>query len=146
MGYHSGVSSKDSENIFQQHPETMSRLWKNHTKQMDDSTVDPDLQNKRKRNLGRKGINLEYLHMALKEIPIKIETASRAVATALGVLKSTQLNNLKILGLRTSSRCLKPFLLAPGKKARLEWALQRVRDSADGAHKIHHLFRRPRPP
>ena len=66
------------------------------------------LSNKRKGRSGRRGINLEYLREALKSVPAESRTSQRAVAVALGIPHTTLHNNLKKLGLKTTSRSLKP--------------------------------------
>ena len=40
---------------FEQHPETINRLWKSYNQQKEDGVVDPNLDNRRKVNSGRKG-------------------------------------------------------------------------------------------
>ena len=124
---------------FEQHPETISRLWKSYNQQKEDGVVDPNLDNRRKVNSGRKGIDLVAVRSALKEIPIKSRTTIRGVAAALGVPKMTLFDNLKKLGLRAASRFLKPLLTDDNKKARLEWALRWVSSSPGHGHKIHHF-------
>ena len=124
---------------FEQHPETISRLWKSFNQQKEDGVVDPNLDNRRKVNSGRKGIDLVAVRSALKEIPIKSRTTIRGVAAALGVPKMTLFDNLKKLGLRATSRFLKPLLTDDNKKARLEWALRWVSSGPGHGHKIHHF-------
>ncbi|CAM9233971.1 unnamed protein product [Pylaiella littoralis] len=103
---------------FQQHPQTISRLWKDYNKQKDAGEVDPNLDNKRKQKSGRKGIDLVSIQAALAGIPIKNRTTIRGVA-ALGIPRSTLFDNLKKLGLRAASRYLKPLLTDGNKTARL---------------------------
>ncbi|CAN0260747.1 unnamed protein product, partial [Pylaiella littoralis] len=124
---------------FQQHPQTISRLWKDCNKQKDAGEVDPNLDNKRKQKSGRKGIDLVSIQAALAGIPIKNRTTIRGVAAALGIPRSTLFDNLKKLGLRAASRYLKPLLTDGNKTARLEWALRWVSSSAGGGHKFHHF-------
>ncbi|CAN0270881.1 unnamed protein product, partial [Pylaiella littoralis] len=64
---------------FQQHPQTISRLWKDYNKQKDAGEVDPNLDNKRKQKSGRKGIDLVSIQAALAGIPIKNRTTIRGV-------------------------------------------------------------------
>lgn len=66
--------------MFQQQLRAISRLWVNYARQKHAGVVDLDLHNKCKGNSGRKGIDLESLRTALKEIPIKVQTTQRAVA------------------------------------------------------------------
>ncbi|CAM9993707.1 unnamed protein product, partial [Pylaiella littoralis] len=118
---------------FQQHPQTISRLWKDYNKQKDAGEVDPNLDNKRKQKSGRKGIDLVVsIQAALAGIPIKNRTTIR-------IPRSTLFDNLKKLGLRAASRYLKPLLTDGNKTARLEWALRWVSSSAGGGHKFHHF-------
>lgn len=124
---------KKAGEMFQQHPETISRLWKNYTNLKSGGAVDPTLYNK------RKGIDLGSLRVALKEIPIQSCTISHRVAAALGSAKATLLRNLKNIGLRACSRYLKPFLTAASKKERLELVLRWVRDSAGGGYRMHNF-------
>ena len=59
---------------FEQHLETISRLWKSYNQQKEDGVLDPNLGNRRKVNSGRKGIDLVAVRPALKQIPIKSRT------------------------------------------------------------------------
>ena len=90
--------------------------------QKEGGAVYPNLDNRRKVNSGRKGIDLTAVPAALKEIPIKSRTTIRGVAAALGLPRMTLFDNLKKLGLRAASRFLKPLLTDDNKRARLQWA------------------------
>ena len=50
---------------FEQQPETISRLWKSYNQQKEDCVVDPNLDNRRKVNSGREGIDLVAVRSAL---------------------------------------------------------------------------------
>lgn len=96
--------------IFQQHPETIRRLWKNYTNLKTGGAVAPSLYNE------RKGIDPDSLRVAFKEIPIQSCVISRGVAAELGSAKTTLLRSLKNIGLRACSRHLKTFLSPPARK------------------------------
>ena len=91
------------------HPKQISIAWKRHEKQKADGVVAVDLGNRRKGRSGRRGINLDYLREALKDVPVEARTSQRSVAAALGIPHSTLRNNLKKLGLKATSRVLKPL-------------------------------------
>lgn len=125
--------------MFMSNRYTISALWKEYQQRKAAGEMSPDLRNKRRGKSGRKGIDLDSLRAALKEIPIKNRTTQRAVAAALGIPKTTLQRNLKKLGLRVVSRYLKPFLTDNGRKERLEWALRWTVRSAGESHKFHHF-------
>ena len=118
----------------------MDELLIHEAEQRTDGVVDPKLHTERKGTPGRKGIDLDAIRSALQEIPVNSRTTTRKVAASLlGLAKTTLLENLKKLGLRSSSRYLKPLMTAVGKKARLEWTLRWVRPSDGGEHEFQHF-------
>ena len=94
--------------------------------------VDIDLRNRRFQNSGREGIDTEKLLEVLETVPLKNRTTQRALAKEVGLSQPGLLKNLKKLGLRSTSRFLKPLLTEAGKQRRLSWALSYVRTGHGG--------------
>lgn len=73
--------------LFEQHPKTISILWKECSRQKADGVVDPDLHSKCKGDSDQDSIDLDSLREALR-YPSKT-TPHRSVGATLGVLQST---------------------------------------------------------
>ena len=63
-------------------------------------------------------------------MPLKNRTTQRSAAAQLGIPQQTLQKNL---GMRSSTRFLKPYLTGEGKARRLAWALRWVREGHGGS-------------
>ncbi|CAN0565666.1 unnamed protein product, partial [Laminaria digitata] len=90
-------------------------VWNRYKQQKADG-VDIDLRNRRFGNSGQKGVDVEKVKETIRDVPLKNRTTQRAVAAQLGISTSSLQRNLGKLGMRASSRFLKPFLTEAGKE------------------------------
>ena len=74
--------------------------------------------------------NSAQLNEALLQVPLKNRTTQRSAAAQLGIPQQTLQKNL---GMRSSTRFLKPYLTGEGKARRLAWALRWVREGHGGS-------------
>lgn len=81
--------------MFESNRLTIASLWNSYQLQAEVGVQDPDIGTGRRGKSGRKGINLDNLREALKEIPIKRRTTQRGVAAAFGIPRTTLRDNIK---------------------------------------------------
>ena len=118
--------------------EQVTGVWKRYKQQIQNGE-DVNLRNGRFGHSGRRGVDVEKAKEALKTIPMKNRTTMRALASELGMTRTTLNRNLPKLGLRAASRFLKPYLTDAGKERRLEWAKRWVREGHGGARSIDNM-------
>ncbi|CAM9858498.1 unnamed protein product, partial [Ascophyllum nodosum] len=110
--------------------EQVTGVWKRYKQQIQNGE-DVNLRNGRFGHSGRRGVDVEKVKEALKTIPMKNRTTMRALASELGMTRTTLNRNLPKLGLRAASRFLKPYLTDAGKERRLERAKRWPPNSPD---------------
>ncbi|CAM9344827.1 unnamed protein product [Ascophyllum nodosum] len=118
--------------------EQVTGVWKRYKQQIQNGE-DVNLRNGRFGHSGRRGVDVEKAKEALKTIPMKNRTTMRALASELGMTRTTLNRNLPKLGLRAASRFMKPYLTDAGKERRLEWAKRWVREGHGGARSIDNM-------
>ncbi|CAN0057340.1 unnamed protein product, partial [Scytosiphon promiscuus] len=115
---------------------TTSRLWKRYQAELALGESNPSVSCRRKGNAGRKPKDLEPFKEGLKQVPLTARTTQRAMAKAIGLPPRTMRRHMTELGIRPTTRFLKPLLRDAGKIERLHWARRWVTTVPGGSRKF----------
>jgi hypothetical protein len=103
---------------------TVSRIWAQGRKSLDEGALEANVSSRKKGTVGRNKKEIDLA--AIAKIPLRHRTNIRSLANAMKVSPSTLHNRIKEGLIRAHSSAVKPFLTDANKLTRLQYVLSMV--------------------